>query len=200
MSAEATGWVWKHSPYSGAQLLVHLAIADVVNDVNENQFWMSTSALASKAKVSRNTVTTMLSDLVARGLLEMVESGAASRRPSVFRFLMPASALTALAPFGDNSAASATTARDMRGQRASTSAISDGSLARSPRANPREITQEPKGSPSSSRMRIWSAPTVDCIRCRGEGQIWSAGAGVFVPCPCTDAVPVISIPIKGAQP
>lgn len=187
MSAEATGWVWKHSPYSGAQLLVHLAIADVVNDVNDNQFWMSTSALAAKAKVSRNTVTTTLSDLVARALLEMVESGAATRRPSVFRFLMPASAVVALVPFVDNAATSATTARDMRGQRACTSAISDGSLARSPRANPREITQEPKaGSPS-------------CFRCQGRGLIYSATGGIDVPCSCVDARPLVAISTEGAQ-
>jgi hypothetical protein len=86
MSAEATGWVWKHSPYEGAQLLVHLAIADVVNDIHENEFWMSTATLAAKAKVSRSTVTATLRDMSDRGLLVLLQAGGASRKPSRYRF------------------------------------------------------------------------------------------------------------------
>src|SRR5580765_4832179 len=86
MSAEATGWTWTHSPYSGAQLLVHLAIADVVNDLHDHKFWMSTETLARKAKVSRSTVVATLSDMVERGLIVVVESGGGSRKPSVYQW------------------------------------------------------------------------------------------------------------------
>lgn len=86
MSAEATGWVWRNSPYSGAQLLVHLAIADVVNDLHENEFWMSTSTLATKAKTSRSTVVTTLSEMVQNGFLELIEAGGTSRTPTRYRF------------------------------------------------------------------------------------------------------------------
>lgn len=174
MSAEATGWVWKHSPYQGAQLLVHLAIADVVNDVHENEFWMSTAALAAKAKVSRNTVTTTLSDMQVRGLLLMLESGKAERRPSRYRFLMGTSAVSALGT---------------RDQRASTSAVSADPLARPARANPKEITEEPK--PESLVV-----PDPDCIRCRGTGVLYRGSGhpdlGAFdAPCSCCDPRPVV---------
>lgn len=178
MSAEATGWVWKYSPYTGAPLLVHLAIADVVNDTHDNEFWMSGAKLAAKAKVSRHTVTDTLTDMQARGLMEMLESGAEHRRPSRFRFLMPTSAVSALAPPVDIRTASAPTAHGTRDQRATTSAISTDSHARPPRANPKEITQEPKA---------------DCIRCRGEGRLWSSGTGTYLPCPCTDTRPLVAV-------
>lgn len=86
MSAEATGWVWRHSPLTGSQLNVHLAIADVVNDVHDYQFWMSTEALAKKARCSRNTVTTTLTDLVNRGMLTVVTAGKDLRKPTVYAF------------------------------------------------------------------------------------------------------------------
>jgi DNA-binding IclR family transcriptional regulator len=95
MSAEATGAVWRYSPYTGAQLLVHLAIADVVNDTHGWEFWMSTEKLARKARVSRSTVTSALADMVEHGFLELLEAGGNRRRPSRYRFLT--SALTGLA-------------------------------------------------------------------------------------------------------
>lgn len=145
MSAEATGWVWKHSPYSGAQLLVHLAIADVVNDAHDNEFWMSTYKLATKAKVSRSTVTATLSDMVRDRLLWQISSGAQSREPSRYRFLMT-SATTGLALGQSNPA---------------TSAIEGESLDRSPRAIPKEINQERKAAEifaADERARQEAAP------------------------------------------
>lgn len=164
MSAEATGWVWKYSPFVGRQLLVHLAIADVVNDVNHNEFWMSGDRLARKAKVSRNTVTTTLAEMQELGLLDLLESGAARRVPSRFRFLFPTSAVTALV----SPATGATTAHDMRDHRASTSAVTGIEHARSPRANPRRATQEPKAAKSPPPWRAlgvtpqqWAARPAD---------------------------------------
>jgi DNA-binding PadR family transcriptional regulator len=95
MSAEATGAVWRYSPYTGAQLLVHLAIADVVNDTHGWEFWMSTEKLSQKARVSRSTVTQALADMVENGFLELLEAGGNRRRPSRYRF--STSALTGLA-------------------------------------------------------------------------------------------------------
>jgi hypothetical protein len=87
MSAEATGWVWRNSPYRGAQLLVHLAIADVVNDVHDNEFWMSVNNLARKARVSRTATVDALNHMVSHGHLELLESGKATRTPSRYRFV-----------------------------------------------------------------------------------------------------------------
>lgn len=140
MSAEATGWVWKYSPYTGAELLVHLAIADVVNDTNGNEFWMSGANLAKKAKVSRSTVVTTLRDLVERGLMELVESRAHIRQPSRFRFHMPTSATSARVASAVTALADELTCAPT----ARSSAISAPEHARPPRANPKEITQENK--------------------------------------------------------
>lgn len=90
VSVEAMSWVFKRSPYpAGAQLVVHLAIADVVNDANDNEFWMTTASLAEKARTSRSTVVATLKDLVDRELLEVLEAGGGRGRATRFRFLMP---------------------------------------------------------------------------------------------------------------
>jgi hypothetical protein len=63
VSGEAVGWVWRHSPYEGTGLVVHLAIADVVNDVHGNQFWMSVPHLARKCRISDRQVQRYLRDM-----------------------------------------------------------------------------------------------------------------------------------------
>jgi hypothetical protein len=69
MSAEAMGFVYRHSPYTGVIFAVHLAVADSVNDQNGNQFWMSTQKLATKARTTRQSVSHALSSLVDDGWL-----------------------------------------------------------------------------------------------------------------------------------
>lgn len=185
MSAEATGWTWKHSPFRGAELLVHLAIADVVNDAHDNRFWMSTGALAAKAKVSRSTVTTTLSTLVKVSLLEVVRAGYETRKPSEYRFLMPV----------DNTeSTSAVVAHDpeTRALTDSSSAISAPQHARSARAIPKE-QKEPKPKFSTGVELSDSR----CARCGGDGEFYD-GRQVFRdgkpqpfkrPCPdCSEAV------------
>lgn len=92
MSAEATGWVYRHSPYTGAGFSVHLAIADSVNDQHDNEFWMATGNLAVKARISRSTATTAVAVLVGDGYLERLDppgEPARQGRPVRYRFLMP---------------------------------------------------------------------------------------------------------------
>jgi hypothetical protein len=88
VSAEATGLVWKHSPYQGAQLLVHLAIADVVNDAHGDELWMSVPNLARKARVGRSTAFDALAHMVEHGYLAKLESGQSDGKPSRYRFLV----------------------------------------------------------------------------------------------------------------
>lgn len=134
MSGEASGEVWKNSPLVGSQLLVHLAIGDVVNDIHDNEFWMSTDSLAKKARVSRSTVTETLRLLVEGGFLELLESGGATRRPSRYRFLF----------------ASALSGR--------TSAISDSTSA--PTAHElKELKEIPKGASAISGLAFDEPPT-----------------------------------------
>lgn len=87
MSNDALAWVWKHSPLKGVGLTIHLSIADSVTDLHQDEFWMRQTALAKKARTSRQTVNTTLADLIERGLLVLLEEhpGGANR----YRLLMP---------------------------------------------------------------------------------------------------------------
>lgn len=96
MSATATAWAWRHSPYSGAQFALHLAAADVANDTHGYLLWTNPITLAAKARTTRETASRWLWRAVEEGLLEAVSDrrgerdGRGYRRASEFRFLMPA--------------------------------------------------------------------------------------------------------------
>lgn len=80
------GWVYRHSPYTGATFAVHLAVADTVNDQNGNRFWMSQSKTATKARTSRKSVNEALAVLEADGYLERRGEGPKSTVAFVFLF------------------------------------------------------------------------------------------------------------------
>jgi hypothetical protein len=88
MSGQAVGYVYEKSPYTGATLAVHLAIADVVNDLHGNRFWMSTDKVAAKTRTSRRTVQTAIDTLVEGGFLALVEH-ASQHYPATYLFLFP---------------------------------------------------------------------------------------------------------------
>lgn len=89
MSNDAVGWAIKHSPLNGTQLVIHLMMADVVNDAHDNEFYMSVSRLALKARAGNRTVWRTLEKLQELGLLHLIEGGKEGGRPSRYRFLMP---------------------------------------------------------------------------------------------------------------
>ena len=88
MSAEATGWVFRHSPMLGTAFAVHLAIADSVNEANGYQFWARQAWLAAKARTTRKTVWEALGKLEAEGLLVLQQTQAGGT--NLYRLLMPA--------------------------------------------------------------------------------------------------------------
>lgn len=89
MSAEATGYVYRHSPYRGVTFQVHHAVADSVTDLHSNEFWMFQDTLAEKARCGRQAANDALVTLVADGFLELLERGGGRGKPSRFRFLFP---------------------------------------------------------------------------------------------------------------
>lgn len=93
MSAEATGWVFARSPMSGAAFVVHLAIADSVNDQHGNEFWMRMPNLAKKARLSRGATAKAVAALCDEQFLELVDPGVPGPRhsgsPRRFRMMMP---------------------------------------------------------------------------------------------------------------
>lgn len=89
MSAEATGYVYRFSPYRGTTFQVHHAVADSVNDQNDNKFWMRQGPLAQKARCGREAANEALATLVADEFIELLEQGGGRGRPSLYRFLFP---------------------------------------------------------------------------------------------------------------
>lgn len=73
MSAEATGFVFRHSPFKGVVFQVHLAIADSVNDQNGNEWFASTATLAQKARCTRQTASEALKALEHAGFLQAID-------------------------------------------------------------------------------------------------------------------------------
>lgn len=88
MSNEASGYVWRYSPYRGATFDVHLAMGDSVNDQYHNEFWMTKPKLAHKARVSLASAKAALSTLITDGFVEILEESG-GRWPSRYRFLFP---------------------------------------------------------------------------------------------------------------
>ena len=88
MSAEAVGYVYRHSPYNGATFTIHLAIADTVSDQHHNQFWMSTQNLATKTRTSRRTVQKAI-DQLCEDYFIIETRPATQHHPATYRFLYP---------------------------------------------------------------------------------------------------------------
>jgi DNA-binding transcriptional ArsR family regulator len=88
VSAEARAHAQRHSPLKGnsARYLVHLLVADVVNDLHRNEFWMTVPAVAEACGVSGRTVQRALSDLVDAGVLEVVEDGGGRGAATRYRY------------------------------------------------------------------------------------------------------------------
>lgn len=91
MSAEAVGYVFRHSPFTGATFAVHLAVADSVSDLNSNLFWMSQTKLAAKARCGRAAANKALKTLVEAGFIELEREGGGRSQTALYRFLFPQS-------------------------------------------------------------------------------------------------------------
>lgn len=89
MSAEATAWVWRCSPWRGqhAKFVLHLAVADVVNDAHGNEFWMSHSALAAKVGCCRETVARWFAEAIEAGLVSLKRDGSRAGGSNCYVFL-----------------------------------------------------------------------------------------------------------------
>jgi hypothetical protein len=85
MSAEAVGWVFRHSPYAGDGLVVHLALADVANDVYGYELWLKRAEIGSKSRCSLATVDRALHNMRAAGYLEVLEAGGGRGNPTHYR-------------------------------------------------------------------------------------------------------------------
>lgn len=96
MSVEAMSDCWgEHFPAKGCPevhastvRLVALAIADVVNDMNANEFFATLTTLAGKVDLHRDTVRRVIRHLVDVGVLATIEAPhPGSTAPGVYRWI-----------------------------------------------------------------------------------------------------------------
>ena len=87
MSAQAVGHVWKYADFGGAKLLVLLAVADIANDVHNNEIFMGSERLAAKCRMHPGNVRKRLKELVADGWLIELELGGGMGKTTRYRFV-----------------------------------------------------------------------------------------------------------------
>ena len=105
MSVEATKWALTNSPYSGTFKVIHIVIADIVNQKNQNECWVSERHLAQRAQCDVRTVRRAKSRMIADGLIEVIDASHGPRKNNRYRFLMPQ---TPSRTSGDNNRVNAT--------------------------------------------------------------------------------------------
>ncbi|HUZ56011.1 MAG TPA: helix-turn-helix domain-containing protein [Streptosporangiaceae bacterium] len=75
MSIAVMNWVWAHSPTSGNERLVLLALADVCSRDDGTGCWPSAATIARKANISDRTVRRLIGRLEAEGNLIVHHGG-----------------------------------------------------------------------------------------------------------------------------
>lgn len=86
MAHESVQWVFKNSPYKGADFIIHLAIADYVNDKHGWALYASQQSIADKARVGRAKVNRTMKQMVEDGLL--IDTGEYEGRTKRYIFVM----------------------------------------------------------------------------------------------------------------
>ncbi len=88
MSVKEVAWVFARSPYSGAALLVHLAVADSVSVQHDHEFYMSLENVAHKCNMNVRSVRRAVRQMESDGFLVPAER--AKGKATTYRFMMPA--------------------------------------------------------------------------------------------------------------
>src|SRR6266487_2932650 len=78
---------FENSPYKGEIRCVHLAIADVVNDTYDNQCWLRTSELATKARCDERTVRRARALMIEDGILIEIDRAGGRGKGAVFQYV-----------------------------------------------------------------------------------------------------------------
>lgn len=175
VSSEAIGYVWRFSPYRPrAPFWIHLAIADVVNDQHDNEFFMAQGKLAAKTGYGRGTVNEALATLEADGYIERV--GELGRNVVRWQFIFkPGDVQFDSRTRRTRAVESADSSTAKRAARPVGSADSNVrahptatrlDLSAEPTQNPRE--PEPKGEPSPQAARARALVQAHWDRCKAE--------------------------------
>jgi hypothetical protein len=69
--------------------VIHLALADVANDLHGYELWLTRAEIAAKSRCSRSTVDRALHNMVGDRYLEVLEVGGGRGNPTRYRFTKP---------------------------------------------------------------------------------------------------------------
>lgn len=199
MSLQAISWALDASQAAGNDRLVMIVMCHYTYD--DGFSGLSKAVLADETRLSEPTIIRAQQALLA---LQEIERGteadapdwwlgiARNRRPALFKMV------------GFLGSQYATPVRRRAAKKSGVSLGSNrgdvGVSDTPPDLGLRDAISEQR-TETNSASHFSSEPTASerCIRCRGEGRIWSAHAGVFVPCPCVDGRPLVAIASEGAQ-
>lgn len=85
MSIKVMTWVWDNSPYTGAALLMHLALADWAND--DGLCWPSQRTIAHKIRSSEETVRRVTRQMESDGYLTIVSQSSGRGQTHQYRLV-----------------------------------------------------------------------------------------------------------------
>lgn len=94
-------WVWLHSPTSGNERLVLLALADACSRDDGTGCWPSVPTIARKANISERSAWRVISRLEAAGHLKVERTGGGTSRNTNSYSLIMQAAQTAVSAAGD---------------------------------------------------------------------------------------------------
>jgi len=87
MSAQAVGHVWRYADFGGAKLLVLLAVADIANDVHNNELWIGSEKLGAKCRMNPGNVRKRLKELLEDGWLIELAAGGGMGKTTRYQFV-----------------------------------------------------------------------------------------------------------------
>jgi len=171
VSAEATAWVFRHSPYEHGAFAVHLALGDAANDLWDNQLWFGLEKLAAKARVRRSTAQGAVATMVKDGYLETVKARGGPGTTAVHRFVFVENAPIVFR----QESTGPKTGRPKSGRVGSEQVQKTEQQVQNPESVPLIEPKEPKGS---SRPRSRSTQIPDDFAVSDDMRRWASDKGI----------------------
>lgn len=83
MSIHWIAWVWDESPYTGTNLLLHLALADFADE--KGDLFASQSVLAQKARCSEEYIRRTIQKMIEDGYIEITKKGTSRGKATTYK-------------------------------------------------------------------------------------------------------------------
>ena len=107
MSDKGRAYVTDHSPYSGTMRFIHYILGGLENDTYDHRLFTGDKWIAKAAGCSTRTVMRAKAQMIADGLLEVIDDRTAPGKVAEYRFLFPGTGDT-VSPVGEERVTSET--------------------------------------------------------------------------------------------